>query len=294
MHDTMRKHLVMMMNKWYKLVFKQLSPFHIGKYNYGVVSETEIFIPGYTMWGALVNYYGLKNGGTEDAFDDAKGKFEMITCFYPYFEENNVLFPKFERGKLYYGEYTEEELRRKLTDTFVSTAILPITRSAKDESLHETEIILPKSKDDNKQVFWTGIIKLEDENISKNYLLKGLEIIIGGDSRYGFGKLKLDDIQEIKKEDLAEWQIDENGCLIENNNKIYNQIRNYIEVSGVELLKGKYRTIAELDFNKIMSNKSNGQNNGQEFTLCFVPGSYVKVNGSDKYSLNRGLFKKIE
>lgn len=290
MLDIMQKHLVIKMSKWYKLVFKQLSPFHIGKYNYGVVSETELFIPGYTMWGALVNDYGLKNGGKDGVFDEAKGKFEMITCFYPYFEENNVLFPKFEHGKLYYGKYTEEELRRKLTDTFVSTAILPITRSAKDESLHETEIMLPKSKDDNKQVFWTGLIKLEDESIHKNYLLKGLEIVIGGDSRYGFGKLKLDDIQEIKKDDLAEWQIDESGYLMENGDSI----RNYIEVSGVELLKGKYRTIAELDFNKIMSNKSNGQNNGQEFTLCFVPGSYVKVNGSDKYSLNRGLFKKIE
>ncbi|PHO07469.1 hypothetical protein BFT35_06025 [Thermoanaerobacterium thermosaccharolyticum] len=278
------------MSKWYKLVFKQLSPFHIGKYNYGVVSETELFIPGYTMWGALVNDYGLKNGGTEKIFNDVKEKFKVITCFYPYFEENNVLFPKFEHGKLYYGKYTEEELRRKLTDTFVSTAILPITRSAKDESLHETEIMLPKSKDDNKQVFWTGLIKLEDESIHKNYLLKGLEIVIGGDSRYGFGKLKLDDIQEIKKEKLAEWQIDENGCLMENGDSI----RNYIEVSGVDLLKGKYRTIAELDFNKIMSNKSNDQGNGQKFTLCFAPGSYVKVNGSDKYLLNKGLFKKIE
>ncbi len=290
MHDIMQKHLVIKMSKWYKLVFKQLSPFHIGKYNYGVISETELFIPGYTMWGALVNDYGLKNGGTEKIFNDVKRKFEMLTCFYPYFDEGEGLFPKFGQGKLYYGKYTEEELRRMLTDTFVSTAILPITRSAKDESLHETEIMLPKSKDDNKQVFWTGIIRLEDESISKNYLLKGLEIIIGGDSRYGFGRLKLDDIQEIKKEKLAEWQIDENGYLMENNNKIHNQIRNYIEVGGVELFKGKYRTIAELDFNKIMSNKGNGQ----KFTLCFVPGSDVKVNERDKYSLNKGLFRKIK
>ncbi|TZE81617.1 hypothetical protein [Calorimonas adulescens] len=282
------------MSKWYKLVFKQLGPFHIGKYNYGVVSETELFIPGYTMWGALVNDYGLKNGGTEKVFNDVKKKFEMITCFYPYFDESKGLFPKFEHGKLYYGEYTEEELRRKLTDTFVSTAIVSITKSAKDESLHETEIMLPKSKDNNKQVFWTGLIKLEDENIPQNYLLKGLEIVIGGDGRYGFGRLELDDVREIKKEYLAKWQIDENGCLMENSNKIYNSIRNYIEVGGVDLLKGKYRTIAELDFNKIMSNKNDDQDNGQEFTLCFVPGSNVKVNKSDKYSLNKGLFKEIE
>ncbi|MEG6567557.1 hypothetical protein V6B95_11385 [Thermoanaerobacterium saccharolyticum] len=278
------------MSKWYKLVFRQLSPFHIGKYKYGVISETEIFIPGYTMWGALVNDYGLKNGGTEKVFNDVKEKFKVITCFYPYFDEGEGLFPKFGQGKLYYGKYTEEELRRMLTDTFVSTAILPITRSAKDESLHETEIMLPKRKDDNKQVFWTGLIKLEDESIPRNYLLKGLEIIIGGDSRYGFGRLELNYVREIKKEELAKWQIDENGCLMENGDSI----RNYIEVSGVELLKGKYRTIAELDFNKIMLNKSNGQNNGQEFTLCFVPGSYVKVNERDKYLLKRGLFKKIE
>jgi len=68
-----------------------------------------------------------------------------------------------------------------------------------------------------------------------------------------------------------------------------------LHISGVELLKGKYRTIAELDFNKIMLRKSNNdQDNGQKYTLCFVPGSDIKVNERDKYLLNKGLFRKIK
>ncbi len=48
--------------KWYKLVFKQIQPIHIGMGSYGVINETRIFIPGWTMWGALTKAYNLKMG----------------------------------------------------------------------------------------------------------------------------------------------------------------------------------------------------------------------------------------
>lgn len=49
--------------KWYKLVFKQNQPIHIGSTKWGIVNKTEIFIPGWTMWGALTktfNQYSKK------------------------------------------------------------------------------------------------------------------------------------------------------------------------------------------------------------------------------------------
>ncbi len=46
---------------WYKLVFKQNQPIHIGYIDWGVVNETQIFIPGWTMWGALTKAYNICN-----------------------------------------------------------------------------------------------------------------------------------------------------------------------------------------------------------------------------------------
>lgn len=276
------------MNNWCILNFKQLSPFHIGKYNYGVLSETEIYIPGYTMWGALVNSYGLKHGGSDDIFDQAKEKFQLISCFYPYFDKSNILYPEYRNGDLYYGSSSEEELRRNLTDTYISTSILPDTKSAKDGSLHEMEIVLPKCKKDKRQVFWKGIIGLNSDDIINSFLLKGLEIIVGGDGRYGLGRLELDEVQKVGNDDLLEWQIDDDGFYQKNSGENNSYIKNYIEVDDVVLLEGKYKSLINLKFDNAVPKK----NDDKEISLCFMPGSKIKTNNG-KYRLNKGIFLKI-
>ncbi|HEC92938.1 MAG TPA: hypothetical protein ENI51_08120, partial [Candidatus Atribacteria bacterium] len=169
--------------KWFRLVFKQTQPIHIGVGSYGVVNETRIFIPGWTMWGALTKAYNLKN--CFDLFEN-QSLFENISCFYPCFDEKgeNVLFPEFTDGKFCLGDYPEDKFRAKFVGTFVSTAINIETNTALDESLHELNIILPGVKADyyenerEKQLYWVGIIKLQD-NIKE---LIPKEIYIGGDA----------------------------------------------------------------------------------------------------------------
>ena len=78
MHGIMQKHWVMIMNKkWYKLVFRQEEPIHIGKGSYGVLSETRVIIPGWTIWGALVNKYVKDKNGTEN-YEKTGKLFEVI------------------------------------------------------------------------------------------------------------------------------------------------------------------------------------------------------------------------
>ena len=176
---------------WYKLIFKQVQPIHIGAGSYGVISETRIFIPGWTIWGALTKAYNLKYNSS---LSKNQSLFENISCFYPAFKNGDnfeILFPEFKNGEFCLGDYSEDEFRAKFVDTFMSTAINPLSNSALDESLHELNVILPgakadyREKDEESLLYWVGIVEIDD----KNKIPK--EINIGGDVKYGLGKLIL-------------------------------------------------------------------------------------------------------
>jgi len=291
MPGTMRKHWVIIMNKkWYKLVFEQLDPIHIGKTAYGVISETRIFIPGWTMWGALVNSYAGKIGLEPDNFKEVQHLFERVTCFYPSFdnEGNAVLFPKFEGGELYLGaDYPENVFGMEFTDTFVSTAINPVSLTAEEESLHEMEVILPKSKRNKRQIYWSGLIGIEAENIDKmlNFFEEGrLEITVGGDSRYGLGRLRLISKRGEDGEALGQWGINEKGEL----NIREGVTANYIEFStGIHFLKGKTEyIIIEFNFQKAIPEV-------KESRLCIIPGSKIR-NTNKNMELKKGVLLTVK
>jgi hypothetical protein len=295
--------------KWYKLVFKQNQPIHIGSTKWGIVNKTEIFIPGWTMWGALTKtfnqYFKSNLSGNQELF-------EIITCFYPSFDENgdNILFPNYKNSLFYLREeyskdseykfrkeYSEDEFRYEFTDTFVSTAIIPGLRSAKEESLHEIEILLPQSKKDKKPLYWVGILGINEELLSSNkdlfnFLKEGLKnIYIGGDIKYGFGELQLVYDREIESEDndelkneLKNWNIDNNGCLILDDNK---NIKQFLEFSPEIKFEGELRLLAEFDFTK---NTPEIKNAGYFINI----GSKINSKIPDRsFKLVKGKFEKV-
>jgi hypothetical protein len=318
--------------KWYKLVFKQNQPFHIGSAKWvgsakwGVINETEIFIPGWTMWGALTNQFLKTNGFNK--IDESKKIFEKITNFYPAIgqvdkdsPEPQPLFPQYKGGVLSLGDYSEEEFKFEFVDTIVSTAVEPVLRSAKDESLHEFEYILPKSKIDldnkAKQLYWVGLIGFEDQEIKKiNVLIKNninnqnsenenrenekyevsellkqifSKVYIGGDSKYGFGEMELvDPINEVTTEEEF------NQCNITEDGKANIQpnysLRQFLKFANIIKFEGEIKLLAEFDFTQ---NIPRVQKAG-----CFINvGSKVSdFNGIDlnKYHLTKGKFEKIK
>ncbi len=270
--------------KRYLLIFEQIQPLHIGAGSYGVVNETRIFIPGWTMWGALTNAYSRIIGENPEVNQNQK-LFEKITCFYPSFypltgkDNENVLFPAFKEGKLHLGQFSEDRFRVMFVDTFVSTAINPAYRSAKDESLHEINIILPKAKSGysvnskEQRLYWIGAVETGAD------IPDGIRIVVGGDVRYGFGEMILKEKKEITEEDFNKW-------LFEGADEVI--LRNYLpvgEVQNAELLEGKTEAIVKLE-------KSWGGANLRvtEPEICFAPGSKIKIgkDGRD-ISIKRGI-----
>ncbi|ADQ08264.1 conserved hypothetical protein [Caldicellulosiruptor hydrothermalis 108] len=265
--------------KWYRLIFSQAQPIHIGSFIWGVVNETAAFIPGWTMWGALTNTY-LRFNKFKD-IEKSKEFFTKITNFYPAKacskneDKNQILsslkclFPKYEKGEFGFvevpiSEFDEDnnnfvsldEFRFEFVDVIVSTAVEPVNRKAKDESLHEFEFILPKSKIDNCSLYWIGLIGFEDKEEYNEDLLKRYfsTLFVGGDIKYGYGKLELFDVQEIKKEeDLNSWNIKQDGRA---NIALESPLKQYVKFSGQECFEGEIKLIAEFDFSKNISEVS--------------------------------------
>lgn len=275
------------MNKiWYKLVFKPITPLHIGKFNYGVLSETRVFIPGWTMWGAIVNYYGQSKGGKDKDFEEGKEIFETITCFFPMQKnkKEDVLFPKYKNGRYHFGEYTEDLLRVGITDVNISTSIQPDFLSAKEESLHETEVILPKSKNKN-QLYWVGLLALNEDKIKdvKSFLKEGIEVVVGGDNRYGFGKLVLySELVKAESRDLEEWNMDFKGIPVLNKS-----LRNYAIPLEDYIIEGKIEhVITEFDFSEVTPKI-------KENKIAIVPGGKLKSKDNSGSKLKLKLIKGI-
>ncbi len=229
------------MSRWYKLTFKQLQPINLGYKKHGVINETRIFITGQSIWGALTNVYGKEKGWTKSDYKNQQNQklFENITCFYPKIGDGEVLYPKYQDGEFYLGEMSEREFRYEFVTTYLSTAISPNSLNAKDESLHEIDIILPQDKDEKKQFFWVGYLKIdEDIEIPK-------EIYIGSDSRYGFGLMRLEGepIEENFDYEVVKGKYN-------NNDYPKNEpISNFVEFNNQKFI-GELELLAEFDFSE--------------------------------------------
>ena len=206
----------------YRLTFKAESPVFIGDKKIGIIQQTKRYIPGKTMWGAITANVtrGLIDGGATYSPALYRGIGKCVedcirtTYFYPTTDDKNILIPRFTKDGLQYGQMSKNEFESTFIKSFVSTATVGSHGAAKDESLHETEYVVNKIKSDDeyKQVNWIGYLFIKGsenskytlsnhvgfENIEVGYDKHSVKLIdilkqlyVGGDNRYGFGRLVL-------------------------------------------------------------------------------------------------------
>lgn len=274
---------------WYKVCFEQRTPLHIGKKNYGVLAETRLIIPGWTIWGALVNCYGRFMGGKDDDFEEGKALFETITCFYPALlgknKDMHVMLPYFKDGKLYMDRLvSEEQFRMDFTDTYTSTAVDPHNLTAKDQSLHETEVILPGSKKSKQRLYWVGLLGIEKgaRALYKNFIEQLTEIFVGGDKGYGLGCLRYYSSDLVGGATLDEWGISDDAVIMPDKNPIRNYIK-YENDKSYEVKKGRLEIIVQYNFVGPTPRIA-------ERYLSFIPGSEISYPDGSVFRLKKGVF----
>ncbi|BAW00519.1 uncharacterized protein TTMY_0105 [Thermus thermophilus] len=237
--------------KWelYRWVWRLRSPLHLGTAPAGSLNRTRLYVPAYTLRGALINALAGKLGVGPSAYQKATQALDSrfrLTYLFPAEREGDKWFawlPRYKEGQglVWQREGREDSIpdrrfRMKLLSTRTSTAIDPGSDTASDGTLREVEVIHPWfAGEEPREVFLVGyVLYLPDsskgsaspggleaqanreatpvEEEAKKYLLeeKGLEVFVGGELRYGLGRIELVHRSQEAKASLWDVQVDPN------------------------------------------------------------------------------------
>ena len=186
--------------KLYRLIYSPEGPVHIGYHKLGFIQRTRYYIPARNIWGAITSNLtkAIHQAPNRDDYSNMGNEVSenvLISYFYPTFNEDgsNPIIPRYTCTGIRYGSFSEDQFERIFIRSFVQTAIEPLSMTAEDGSLHETEFIMPNVKyhREARPIYYVGYILIKDEWRKKDECLDVLdEISVGGERRYGFGRLK--------------------------------------------------------------------------------------------------------
>lgn len=176
------------MSNYYKITFEQKQPLHLWIWNFGVVAESRNFLLPHQFVSAVLNANNIWNSdySIEKNLDDI---INNVSIFKPQCLDFD----------------NEKEFNKNYKQTFVSTAVNPWTRWAKDESLHEIEYISNTFKKEErlKSMEWKWYIRKDFEIDWINFEdLKWKEIYLWGEFKYWFGLCKIKKIHEEIEENI--------------------------------------------------------------------------------------------
>ena len=193
----------------FRWVWRLEAPLFIGMSPAGALNRCRPYVPARALWGAVTAEIArLKSGESFPNYEGVGGEVKR-SCRFTYLfpaEKRDGRFlawlPKFEKEKgLRWhlqgcGESrSDRDFRRRLLDTRPGTAIMPESDSALEGSLRHTECIGPWWRDSNSQgetaapVLLLGYVFWQDSNFHRQ--LQDIEtLFIGGDTRYGLGKIR--------------------------------------------------------------------------------------------------------
>ncbi|NPU98310.1 MAG: hypothetical protein HPY51_14000 [Candidatus Omnitrophica bacterium] len=191
----------------FRWVWRLEAPLFVGMPPAGALNRCRLYVPARALWGSVTAELSrLKNDKDFPDYCEFGKEFASncrFTYLYPAEERNNKVLawmPKFEKssGLRWFsngdGGLSDREFRRRLLDSRPGTAIAPESDSASEGSLRETECINPWWRDSNcrgepNAVLLLGYVFLRDNDF-RNQLDDIDTLFVGGDIRYGLGKIR--------------------------------------------------------------------------------------------------------
>jgi|WetSurMetagenome_2_1015567.scaffolds.fasta_scaffold233535_2 hypothetical protein len=290
----------------YKIKFKALSPLHIGYRTLGNVQRTRFYIPGRAIWGVLTanltRAYFLtgteKFAGIYDEVGEQVREKVKLSYFFPEIETGKPFIPCYTGKGLIYGQITLEEFERQLIFSEGQTAIDPQSSTAEDNTLHETEYISPLTRRHSKQVYFTGyIIANDDSPIAVNSgkpvkideaVLKTClsEISVGGERKYGCGRLRLvEGPEKVKKDDHNKYPFFDYKLSLDTGSAVIDveqdrPVPAHLCIDSKGEIAGDIEPLVGREWTEQKNGKSGAGQNISLAKLCWVPGSVVRSRAS--------------
>ena len=196
----------------YRWIWQLESPLHIGLSPAGLLNRTRLYIPARTIWGALTAELARQNAS--GAWPDYQGigrdlqRNARFSYLYPAEQFNgqwHPWLPRYEEGRGLCWQrqdggdpLPDRTFRQRLLSTHPGTAIDPASDTAAQGTLREVEYIMPRWRHTGAPLAFVGYMFLQDGK-DLHGLMDIAEIWVGGESRYGFGRL-----HRLLLEDLVE------------------------------------------------------------------------------------------
>lgn len=277
-----------------ELTYRVLSPVHIGYRVTGNIQQTRYYIPGLNFWGATVNYIMPY---FQSVAYHRTGEFvrENIRFgyFYPSVFPDKPLYPVFaDDGYLFGGNtsadsITKDSFEAGFISSLAGTAIVGKTNTAAEGTLHEVEYITPYHCQQKRPVVFCGHLFLRKKSVFNgktigwnegDICLREVlqEISVGGERRYGFGRLRLHSDKFLDNNVLwRKWKLDLNN----NEPLIYVQEGDNFLLAHFPVEEIK----AQGEIEPLVSRRWSTDGPGRKITysgLYWKPGSRVKTNGA--------------
>ncbi|MGQ9561839.1 MAG: hypothetical protein ACUVWA_15215 [Candidatus Oleimicrobiaceae bacterium] len=186
------------------------SPLFIGSTPAGSLNRCRLYVPARALWGVLTAEIAWANATAFPNYvniGDQLHKEARFTYLYPAEKVGDgwrIWLPRYEKGKglIWRREDSQNtvkalpdrQMRMRLLSTRSGTAIDPSSDTATEGTLRESEYINThwRSADGNagSPIAMVGYVFLERQGIIRNHLQKITSVIMGGDTRYGFGRLR--------------------------------------------------------------------------------------------------------
>jgi len=216
------------MKVWHKIPLRlqARTRIHLGYRDLGFVSMTRRYIPSRTFTGAVAANLTLflwpENELNPSKFRQVENfvnKHLTFSYFYISYERE-MYRPFLEEKHVHYGNLYKGAFDGHFLSSDVSSAIDYSKQSIRENTLHEMEYIIPRTEDDH--VYFEGflfvkegdikelelvvpdndvIVSRESESASLTEVMNIMQL--GGESRYGFGRVKV--IDDLTVKDDAEF-----------------------------------------------------------------------------------------
>lgn len=255
----------------YQVSLRVLSPIHVGWKKSSNLQQTRFYVPAKTIWGALTARITRDQNSS-----DYRGMGNKIN-------ENlrfSYFYPSDDRSKVNKGDFPWEDANRftwKYIGSYQSAALE--NKTAMEGMLHETEYILPKTRDGN-QVYLIGyIIERNACNIDWKTALPKIQI--GGERGYGWGRVAIEN-DPVKCSHFFDYDFDpsQNDPVI----KVPKEECILAHTVALEVCEKEIEGNIEPFVGRITDEKGNFGNKFSKASVCWIPGSKL-VNSNMNFKI---------
>lgn len=193
----------------YTLTYTAQSPLLVGDFSLGFIQRTRLYIPGWTLWGALTarltrTLLPQASGGDYEAIgalvrDNLPTSYAGILVG----DDPRPALPHFAAGQGWRcGPLPLAEFEARFLTSAGQTALAPSAQTAADQSLHETEVLSARDALSGQRVRWQFDLYLRRpfQNLPSGLAPDGLEtrilaalseLTLGANRGSGLGRLTL-------------------------------------------------------------------------------------------------------